>query len=366
MLQHDPAAKTHSRLGFTLTMAIALHVAVILGVGFALQVPKAPSTSRMDITLSNYKTDKEVLDADFVAQTNQEASGSESSKKELTTTEFAEMNSATINKVQTIIEMPNQKKIEQHSQLVTTINSETTTTKAQKQADNNVQLDFFGDHERLKRHIEMASLQAKLDDLQQVYARLPRIRRSTSVATKAAEDAEYLYIEGYLVTSENGQDAMKHAKKLAEENGVKTALTFSDPSMVKYFKEPMESVVGAGVDLLFCNEEEAMLYTETENLQDAREALKKDAKRFVITLGANGAMIYDGDTFIDIEPYKVKAIDTNGAGDLFAGAFLYGITNGLSYKQSGELACACSAQLVTQFGPRLEKTQSQDILKKVL
>ena len=193
MLQHDPAAKTHSRLGFTLTMAIALHVAVILGVGFALQVPKAPSTSRMDITLSNYKTDKEVLDADFVAQTNQEASGSESSKKELTTTEFAEMNSATINKVQTIIEMPNQKKIEQHSQLVTTINSETTTTKAQKQADNNVQLDFFGDHERLKRHIEMASLQAKLDDLQQVYARLPRIRRSTSVATKAAEDAEYLY-----------------------------------------------------------------------------------------------------------------------------------------------------------------------------
>lgn len=176
------------------------------------------------------------------------------------------------------------------------------------------------------------------------------------------KDSQYLYIEGYLVTSENGQDAMKHAKKLAEENGVKTALTFSDPSMVKYFKEPMESVIGASVDLLFCNEEEAMLYTGTDNLQDAREALKKDAKRFVITLGKNGAMIYDGDTFIDIEPYKVSAIDTNGAGDLFAGAFLYGITNGRSFADAGKLASLASSKVVTQFGPRLEWHQAKDIL----
>ena len=94
----------------------------------------------------------------------------------------------------------------------------------------------------------------------------------------ALKDSQYLYIEGYLVTSENGQDAMKHANKLAEDNGVSTALTFSDPAMVKYFKEPMESVVGTGVDLLFCNEEEAMLYTDKDNLADAKEALKKAKK----------------------------------------------------------------------------------------
>ena len=178
----------------------------------------------------------------------------------------------------------------------------------------------------------------------------------------ALKDSEYLYIEGYLVTSENGQDAMKHAKKVAEENGIKTALTFSDPSMVKYFKEQMELVVGAGVDLLFCNEEEAMLYTGTDNLLEAREALKKDARRFVITQGENGAMIYDGDTFIDIEPYKVNAIDTNGAGDLFAGAFLYGISNGKSYADAGKLASLASSKVVTQFGPRLEWHQAKKIL----
>ena len=178
----------------------------------------------------------------------------------------------------------------------------------------------------------------------------------------ALKDSEYLYIEGYLVTSENGQDAMKHAKKVAEENGIKTALTFSDPSMVKYFKEQMELVVGAGVDLLFCNEEEAMLYTGTDNLLEAREALKKDARRFVITQGENGAMIYDGDTFIDIEPYKVNAIDTNGAGDLFAGAFLYGISSGKSYADAGKLASLASSKVVTQFGPRLEWHQAKKIL----
>lgn len=181
----------------------------------------------------------------------------------------------------------------------------------------------------------------------------------------ALKDSEYLYIEGYLVTSENGLDAMKHAKKLAEDNGVKTALTFSDPSMVKYFKEQMESVVGASVDLLFCNEEEAMLFTGKDNLLEAREELKKAAKRFVITQGENGAMIFDGDTFVDIEPYNVRAIDTNGAGDLFAGAFLYGITNGHSYADSGKLASLASSKVVTQFGPRLEWQQAKEILNNL-
>ncbi|MDG1476798.1 MAG: adenosine kinase, partial [Vicingaceae bacterium] len=181
----------------------------------------------------------------------------------------------------------------------------------------------------------------------------------------ALKDSEYLYIEGYLVTSENGLDAMKYAKQMAEDNGVKTALTFSDPAMVKYFRDQMVSVVGASVDLLFCNEEEAMLFTEKDNLTEAREELKKAAKKFVITQGENGAMIFDGDTFIDIEPYSVKAIDTNGAGDLFAGAFMYGITNGKSFADSGKLASLASSKVVTQFGPRLEWPQAKEILNKL-
>jgi sugar/nucleoside kinase (ribokinase family) len=178
----------------------------------------------------------------------------------------------------------------------------------------------------------------------------------------AIKHSSYLYLEGYLVTSPHGLEAMKEAKKIAERNNVKTTLTFSDPSMVKYFSKQMEEIVGASVDLLFCNEEEAMIYTGTDNLSDAREKLKGVAKHFAITLGANGAMIYDGDTFISIEPYKVKALDTNGAGDMFAGAFLYGINHGHSYAEAGKLASLASSRVVAQFGPRLEPAQVKKVL----
>ncbi|MEX2234758.1 MAG: adenosine kinase [Cyclobacteriaceae bacterium] len=178
----------------------------------------------------------------------------------------------------------------------------------------------------------------------------------------ALVNSSYVYLEGYLVTSPTGIECMKEAKRIAERNNIKTALTFSDPSMVKYFPNQMHEIIGASVDLLFCNEEEAMIHTGTETLTEAREKLKDIAKHFVITLGANGAMIYDGDTFIKIEPYKVKAIDTNGAGDMFAGAFLYAITHGHSYAEAGKLASLASSRVVTQFGPRLEPRQVQKVL----
>jgi sugar/nucleoside kinase (ribokinase family) len=179
---------------------------------------------------------------------------------------------------------------------------------------------------------------------------------------EAIKSSSHIYLEGYLVTSPNGLEAMKEAKKIAEKNNVKTTLTFSDPSMVKYFSKQMEEIVGASVDMLFCNEEEAMIFTGTNTLQDAREKLKGVSKHFAITMGANGALIFDGDTFINIEPYKVKALDTNGAGDMFAGAFLYAITNGHSYAEAGKLASLASSRVVAQFGPRLEPQQVKKVL----
>src|SRR6478736_4174914 len=171
---------------------------------------------------------------------------------------------------------------------------------------------------------------------------------------EAIKDSTYLYLEGYLVASPKGLEAMKEAKKIAEKNKVSVALTFSDPSMVKYFSAQMQEIVGASVDLLFCNDEEAMIFTGADSVAIAREKLKGIAKRFVITLGANGALIYDGDTFIQIEPYKVLAVDTNGAGDMFSGAFMYAITHGHSYAEAGKLASLASSRVVAQWGPRLE------------
>lgn len=182
---------------------------------------------------------------------------------------------------------------------------------------------------------------------------------------EAIKNAEYIYLEGYLVASPKGLEAMKEAKRLAEKHKVSVALTFSDPSMVKYFPTQMQEIVGASVDLLFCNDEEAMIYTGTNSIAEAREKLKGIAKRFVITLGANGALIYDGDTFINIEPYKVAAVDTNGAGDMFAGAFLFGITNGHSYAEAGKLASLASSKVVAQYGPRMKAEQLHKVLEQL-
>ena len=171
------------------------------------------------------------------------------------------------------------------------------------------------------------------------------------------KESEYIYIEGYLVSSESGFEALLEAQKIAKEENVKIALTFSDPSMVKFFKENVKKAVSNGIDLLFCNEEEALLYAGTEDLEVAITALKEVAKELVITKGPEGAVIFHGGDKIDIKPHKVEAVDTNGAGDLFAGAYMYAVTNGLSRQEAGDLASLLSSKVVTQFGPRLTKEQ---------
>lgn len=181
----------------------------------------------------------------------------------------------------------------------------------------------------------------------------------------AIRHSQYVYLEGYLVASPKGLEAMKETKRLAERHKVSVALTFSDPSMVKYFSAQMNDVIGAGVDLLFCNEEEAMIFTESEDIHTARQKLRNFARRFVITLGENGALIFDGDTYINIEPYKVRAIDTNGAGDMFSGSFMYAITHGHSYAEAGKLASLAASKVVSQFGPRLHTAQIRQILEQL-
>lgn len=194
---------------------------------------------------------------------------------------------------------------------------------------------------------------------------------TTSLSTDEVDEnaikaSEYIYLEGYLVASPTAFEAMKLTKQLADKHNVKTSITLSDPSIVEAFQGLFHEIIGDGVDLLFCNEEEALKFTDSSNLNVAREALKKVAKKFVITQGKNGAMIFDGDTFIDIEPYEVNAVDTNGAGDMFAGAFLYGITNGHTYAGSGKLASLASSKIVSQYGPRLNMKSIKEIQNHTL
>ena len=177
---------------------------------------------------------------------------------------------------------------------------------------------------------------------------------SNEIDEEALAQASFIYIEGYLVSSPTGIVAIRKVKELAKKHGVKIAYTFSDPAMVKFFKDQSEEAVSGGLDLLFANKEEAMTFTGESSEDDAFESLKQHAKQFVMTRSEKGAWVYDGAKKIEIKGHTVEAIDTTGAGDMFAGAYLYGLTNGLSHQEAGDLASLSSAKVVTQFGPRLE------------
>ena len=134
--------------------------------------------------------------------------------------------------------------------------------------------------------------------------------------------------------------------------------------MVKFFKDGLMEMIRGGVDLIFANESEAMGMADTGDLNGAVAYLKTIAKEFAITRGPMGALIYDGKDLIEIEPVKVEAVDTVGAGDMFAGAFLYGLTQGWDHKRSGALAAAASAKLVTSLGPRIGTEETRAILRR--
>ena len=182
----------------------------------------------------------------------------------------------------------------------------------------------------------------------------------------AARNSEYIYLEGYLVTSPTAKKAAIKLRQTAEEHKVKTAISLSDPGMVEFFSTGLKEMIGNKVDLLFCNEHEAQGFVGAKTPQEAAEGLKKYAHSFAITLGSKGALVYDGSKFHNIAPYPVKAVDTNGAGDMFAGAFLYAITHGHDYACAGALASRAAAAVVSDFGPRLQPEQHRQILKTVL
>jgi len=176
-------------------------------------------------------------------------------------------------------------------------------------------------------------------------------------------NTEYLYLEGYLVTSTTGRAAAIEAACIARAAETRVAISLSDPGMVQFFREGLLEMIGERVDLLFCNRDEALGFTGAQTIEEAAEDLKQYAHSFAITLGAEGALVYDGKKAVTVPSSPVTAVDTNGAGDMFAGAFLFAITHGHSFEDAAKLANRAAGKVVSQFGPRLRAEQHQELLE---
>jgi sugar/nucleoside kinase (ribokinase family) len=166
--------------------------------------------------------------------------------------------------------------------------------------------------------------------------------------------AKYVYLEGYLFTGDSMKAAAYKAIDLAKQNDVKVAFTVSDPFLINLFKDEFMQLIEGPVDLLFCNEEESKSLTGKDNPIDCAHEIHQHAENVALTMGADGSILmHDGDV-IPIESVQVKAIDTTGAGDMYAAGVLYGITNGYTWRQAGHLGSHAAARIVTQLGARLK------------
>ena len=169
--------------------------------------------------------------------------------------------------------------------------------------------------------------------------------------------SKILYLEGYLATSEKNTGVALQAKKIALEAGAEVALTLSDTSILSPFRSAFESFIGEGVQILFCNEQECLTWSGTDRIDLAITEMRDFAKEIYITLGAKGSIAVSSVGIEEVETDQVVAVDTNGAGDLFAGACLYARTQKLTAKECALFANKCAGTIVQEYGARFSSTR---------
>ena len=186
----------------------------------------------------------------------------------------------------------------------------------------------------------------------------------TDIDKNALKQSDWLYIEGYLLTDKDRAEVILKTTAFARTNKIKVALSLSDPFVVASCRDVLQELIDDGIDLLFCNRDEALAYTCADNINSAAQEIKQFSKGFAITDGASGALVCDGRDIFHLPGIETRAIDTNGAGDMFAVAFLYSIVRGYGFDKAAEFANYCAAKVVMIFGPRLDRDQLLAIKKK--
>lgn len=175
------------------------------------------------------------------------------------------------------------------------------------------------------------------------------------VNSDAIAHSEWLFIEGYVFANpDTGQHAIREAISLAKEHGTKVALTCSDAFVPEVFSEAFHAALKDS-DLLFCNAVEAQAVSGTTDVDTAVTKLRSMLPGVVVTDGPHGAHVWYGGEQLHVPAYACQPKDLTGAGDMFAGAFLYGLTHGYSPALAAKGANYLCMKVITQVGARLHQ-----------
>jgi sugar/nucleoside kinase (ribokinase family) len=173
------------------------------------------------------------------------------------------------------------------------------------------------------------------------------------IDAERVKNSDWLFIEGYVFANpDTGQKAIREAIRIAKENGTKVAVTCSDAFVVNVFGDALRDALKS-TDLFFCNETEACAVTGAATAEQAFEKLNGNISSVVVTNGPNGAYVRHGGVSTHVPAFPTEPKDLTGAGDMFAGAFLYGITHGVSAEKAARAGSFLSHKVISQVGARL-------------
>ncbi|MEE9258428.1 MAG: adenosine kinase [Nitrospinaceae bacterium] len=187
---------------------------------------------------------------------------------------------------------------------------------------------------------------------------------SDNVDPTIIQNAKAVYIEGYLWTGDETRAAALKMAETAKNARIPVAFTLSDAFVVNSFKESLIDFIRWNVDILFCNETEAFAMADTKDVENAHDCLKGMADTLFLTRGKNGSWAGgNSGPRIHIGAFPTHAVDTTGAGDLFAAGALYGIIKGHSLEEAGIIGSYCASQVVSHMGGRLPVHSHTDVHK---
>ncbi len=182
---------------------------------------------------------------------------------------------------------------------------------------------------------------------------------ATDVAEDLIASAEVTYLEGYLWDSPEAREAFQRACVYATKHSRKISLSLSDRFCVDRHRDALRRFIHNNVDILFGNEGEIISLYKAKNFENAVKEASRDCKLLALTRGAQGSLIVKGDSIYEIKAEIVTdALDTTGAGDLYAAGFLYGITHGFDLPQSGRLGSMAAGKVISQYGARIDDDMS--------
>ncbi len=175
--------------------------------------------------------------------------------------------------------------------------------------------------------------------------------RPEELSVKSFEDAAIVHVEGYLLFN---PDLIRASLSAAKTAGAKISLDLASFTVVEASKELLDQLVEAYVDILIANEDEAGAFTGYSDEHLALKALSKRADIAVLKVGPRGSYISHAGNTIAIKPMgDGNALDTTGAGDLWAAGFLFGLVNGFSLEKCGRLGSACGYEVCQVIGTKI-------------